>query len=436
MTNITVIGLGKSGFSTLNYLLRHYSYNTIKVIDTRQHVPNLDAVPDNIEVHTGSFKQEWLNSSDLIIVSPGVDIRQAEFTQAQEKGAEVIGDVEFFAQELLKKDKYPNIISITGSNGKSTVTTLCYEVLKANGINVSLGGNIGVPVLDVIDNNFDAYVLELSSFQLETLKSLKPISAVHLNLSQDHLDRYDSYDHYNLAKHNVFNNAKLAIFNQQDEFTDPKNHFNKVSFGTDNSEYLIKDIDNASHLFFKDELLLTEDEIKLVGQHNLLNILSVFALTSPLNLNKKITKKAICEFAGLPHRCQLAYENNGVKWINDSKATNVGSLVACLDGLKVKGKLHLLLGGDGKGADFKSLTPLFKNFDIQLYCFGKDKESLAELDRSSLVFDTMSQTMQKAAEDLNSGDIVLLSPACASIDQFKNFEVRGEEFIKLAKQLG
>jgi len=173
-----------------------------------------------------------------------------------------------------------------------------------------------------------------------------------------------------------------------------------------------------------------------VGQHNLLNILSVFALTSPLNLNKKITKKAICEFAGLPHRCQLAYENNGVKWINDSKATNVGSLVACLDGLKVKGKLHLLLGGDGKGADFKSLTPLFKNFDIQLYCFGKDKESLAELDRSSLVFDTMSQTMQKAAEDLNSGDIVLLSPACASIDQFKNFEVRGEEFIKLAKQLG
>ena len=436
MNNITVIGLGKSGFSTLNYLLRHNSDKTIKVIDTREIVPNLESVPANIEVYTGGFKQKWLNKSDLIIVSPGVDIRQAEFIQAKENGAEVIGDVEFFAQELLKKDKYPNIISITGSNGKSTVTTLCYEVLKANGVNVSLGGNIGVPVLDVIDNDFDAYVLELSSFQLETLNSLKPVSAVHLNLSQDHLDRYDSYEHYNLAKHNVFHNAKLAIFNQQDDFTNPKNHFNKISFGTDNSEYSIKEVGNMSHLFFKDELLLTEDDIKLVGQHNLLNILAVYALISPLNLDKEKTKKAICDFAGLDHRCQLAYQNNGVKWINDSKATNVGSLVACLDGLKVKGKLHLLLGGDGKGADFKPLVPLFKNFDLQLYCFGKDKDSLAKLDHSSLVFETMEQAMQKTSSDLKSGDIVLLSPACASIDQFKNFEVRGEEFTKLAKQLG
>ncbi|HAG53149.1 MAG TPA: UDP-N-acetylmuramoyl-L-alanine--D-glutamate ligase, partial [Alphaproteobacteria bacterium] len=235
---------------------------------------------------------------------------------------------------------------------------------------------------------------------------------------------------------NVFHNAKLAIFNQQDDFTNPKNHFNKISFGTDNSEYSIKEVGNMSHLFFKDELLLTEDDIKLVGQHNLLNILAVYALISPLNLDKEKTKKAICDFAGLDHRCQLAYQNNGVKWINDSKATNVGSLVACLDGLKVKGKLHLLLGGDGKGADFKPLVPLFKNFDLQLYCFGKDKDSLAKLDHSSLVFETMEQAMQKTSSDLKSGDIVLLSPACASIDQFKNFEVRGEEFTKLAKQLG
>jgi UDP-N-acetylmuramoylalanine--D-glutamate ligase len=436
MRNVCVIGLGKSGFSTVNYLLKKYPNDKLCVIDTRQNVPNLEEVEGKLPIHTGSFNQEWMNNADLLIVSPGVDIRQPEFKQAEFNNTEIIGDVEFFAQELLKKDKYPSIISITGSNGKSTVTTLCYEVLKANGVNVSLGGNIGVPVLDVIDNDFDAYVLELSSFQLETLKSLKPTSAVHLNLSPDHLDRYDSYEDYNLAKHNVFNNTKLAIFNQQDSFTNPKNNFNKVSFGTDNSEYYIKEIDNKSYLYFNNELLLNEDEIKLVGQHNLLNILAVYALISPLKLDKNITKKAICKYAGLDHRCQLAYFNNGVKWINDSKATNIGSLVACLDGLKVNGKLHLLMGGDGKGADFTELKPLLNNFDLQLYCFGKDKLKLAELSSSSIIFATMEEAMHKISQNVKANDIVLLSPACASIDQFKNFEVRGEEFTKLAKQLG
>ena len=436
MENIVVIGLGKSGFSTINYLVKHYPNADIKVIDTRLSPPHLDNVNHRCDIHLGGFNQEWMNNADTIIVSPGIDIRQDAFTQAKQHNTNIIGDVELFALELLKKDKYPDIISITGSNGKSTVTTLTYEVLKANGINVSLGGNIGTPVLDVIDEDFDAYVLELSSFQLETLKSLKPISAVHLNLSPDHLDRYDSYDDYNLAKHRVFNNAKLAIFNAQDAKTNPQNNFNKVSFGIDDSEYFIKDNNNKSFLYFKDEELLNEDEIKLVGQHNLLNILAVYALISPLNLDKQTTKKAICDFPGLDHRAQLIHFNKGVKWVNDSKATNIGSLVACLDGLKVSNKLHLLLGGDGKGADFTELKPLLDNFNVQLYCFGKDKSLLSKLNENSLVFETMGQAIKYLHDKTQDGDMVLLSPACASIDQFKNFEERGEEFIKIAKLLG
>tara|TARA_Y100001960_G_C14735547_1_gene860078 strand:+ start:686 stop:1981 length:1296 start_codon:yes stop_codon:yes gene_type:complete len=430
MQNIVVIGLGKSGFSTVNYLLKHYKDANIKVIDTRTNVPNVDNIPTSIALHTGSLNQEWLNTADLVIVSPGVDIRGEEFKQAAANGADIIGDVEFFAQELLKKDNYPKIVAITGSNGKSTVTTLCYEVLKSAGIKVSLGGNIGVPVLDVINDNFEAYVLELSSFQLETLKSLKSVSSVHLNLSPDHLDRYDSYEDYNLAKHNVFNGTELAIFNKQDEKTEPNNNFKKVSFGTDNSEYLVK----ANELLHKDELLLKADEVKLVGQHNLLNILAVYALIKPFNLDKETIKKAICEFPGLDHRAQAVHKQNGVTWVNDSKATNLGSLIACLDGLQVENKLHLLVGGDAKGADFTELKPLLANFDLQLYCFGKDKEKLASLDKNSLVFETMEQAMRTITAQ--KGDMVLLSPACASIDQFKNFEVRGEEFTKLAKELG
>jgi UDP-N-acetylmuramoylalanine--D-glutamate ligase len=431
MQNITVIGLGKSGFSTLNYLLKHYKNSNISVIDTRPTPPNLEFVPASVNLHTGSMNHEILDSSDIIITSPGIDIRQLS-----KKYTNIIGDVEFFAQELLKKDKYPKIIAITGSNGKSTVTTLCTEILQKAGIKVSLGGNIGTPVLDVIDDNYDAYVLELSSYQLETLKSLKTVSAVHLNLSPDHLDRYDDMDKYNEAKHNIFYNTDLAVYNQQDEKTYPKNNINKVAFSTDNAEYFIKVENGISTLYHKDEALLNENEIGLVGQHNLLNILATYALISPFNLNDEQVKQAIANFKGLPHRTELIYENNGVKWVNDSKATNLGSLVACLDGLKVQNTLHLLVGGDSKGADFSELKPLLSKFKLKLYCYGRDKEKLLILDDAALSFETMEDSIKALAPTIEKGDMVLLSPACASLDQFKNFEVRGDEFTRLAKIYG
>jgi len=436
INNITVLGLGKSGFSALNYLLKHYPEKNIRVIDTRVTPPNIEAIPSNVPTHTGSFNQEWLNSSDLIIISPGINPRQKELQQTRNAGVKIIGDLERFARELLTKENYPKVVAVTGSNGKSTVVTLCDEALKANGKKVALCGNIGTSPLDMIDDNYDYYVLELSSYQLETLESLKYESSVHLNLSQDHLDRYDSIDDYNNAKHNIFKNCKVAVFNDDDPETYPKTSCQTISFGINKGDYHLKDEKGVTKLIHHDKILLSEDEIKLVGQHNLLNILSVFALVEPLNLDFDKTSKAIKDFAGLPHRCELVFEHNGVKWINDSKATNVGSVVACLNGLKVKNKLHLLLGGLGKGADFSELAPLFKNFDLQLYCYGEDKEMLSKLDASSLTVETMEDALQQIAPTVKEGDIVLLSPACASFDQFKSFEHRGQVFAELANTLG
>lgn len=438
MTTITVIGLGKTGKSVINHLINNRPEVSLQIIDTRQNPPGVDDLPENIPLHTGDLNKQWMMNSDIIIVSPGIDTRSVEFDSAKKKGVNVIGDIEFFALELKRLKMNPKIIAITGSNGKSTVTTLCYDILLANDKHVSLGGNIGTPVFDVIMNNFDYYVLELSSFQLETLKSLSLQSAVHLNLSPDHLDRYDSMKHYNLAKHNIFNNCKVAIYNKDDKQTKPSKFSikqKKVCFGVTNADYHLAEKNGVTYLMHKKTPLLCENDIKLVGQHNLLNILACFALTEPLKLNFEKTLDAIKKFPGLNHRCQLAHFANDVKWINDSKATNLGSLIACLNGLKASNKLHLLMGGDAKGADLSELKPYLAKFDVQIYCFGKDKEKIAELDNSALQFDTMVDAMTYIAPRTTIGDIVLLSPACASIDQFKNYEQRGDIFTDLAKKL-
>ncbi|MCP4355521.1 MAG: UDP-N-acetylmuramoyl-L-alanine--D-glutamate ligase [Proteobacteria bacterium] len=437
VNNITVVGcLGLSGISTLKYLATKYPNKNIRAMDTREVSPYINDVPKNMPLHTGSLNQEWLIESDLIIISQGLDPRREEFQKARDAGVEFIGDIELFARELLKKENYPKVIAITGSNGKSTVVTLCNEMLKANGKKVALCGNIGVSPLDMIDGNYDYYVLELSSYQLETLESLKYASSAHLNLSQDHLDRYDSIDGYNDAKHNIFKNCELAVFNADDSETKPRDNKNTISFGVNKGDYHLQDEDGITKLIHHGKVLLSEDEINLVGQHNLLNVLATFALLEPFELDASKTSQAIKNFTGLSHRCELIFENNGVKWINDSKATNVGSVVACLNGLKVKNKLHLLMGGLGKGAEFSELSSLFKNFDLQLYCYGEDKTMLAELDDKSITIETMEEALQQISPTVTEGDIVLLSPACASFDQFKSFEHRGEVFAELAKELG
>mgnify|MGYP002607692036 FL=1 len=426
---ITIIGLGKTGLSCVEYLQSQHA--NIRVIDTRQHPAGAEQLPKNVPLHTGSLNQQWLLESDIIVISPGLAVKTPEIQTALSAGVEVIGDIELFCRAATKP-----IVGITGSNGKSTVTTLVYEMAKAAGIKVGMGGNIGIPALSLLNEDCDLYVLELSSFQLETTYSLKAAAATVLNVTEDHMDRYVDLEDYRQAKLRIYHNAETAVVNLEDKLTfgEGENQAKKVvSFAENQADYWLKTENGKQYLMAKEEVILPCDEAILVGRHNYMNILAATALAQAVDINLEAIRIALRQFKGLDHRFQLAYQTNGVRWINDSKATNVGSTVAALAGLYVEGTLHLLLGGDGKGADFSELADLINQPHISTYCFGRDGKQLAALSSQSHLFETMEQAISFLRPHLKSGDMVLLSPACASLDQFASFEKRGEEFTRLAK---
>ena len=426
---VTIIGLGKTGLSCVDYLNAQQA--NIRVIDTRENPVGVDQLPKNIPLHTGSLNQHWLNESDMIVISPGLAVKTPEIQTALSLGVEVVGDIELFCRTATKP-----IVAITGSNGKSTVTTLVYEMAKTAGLKVGIGGNIGIPVLSLLNQDYDLYVLELSSFQLETTDSLKAAAATVLNVTEDHMDRYVDLEDYRQAKLRIYHQAETAVVNNEDKLTlgGGNNQGKKVvSFAEHNADYDIKTENGKQCLMVKGEVILPCDEIMLVGRHNYMNALAAAALAQAVGVNLEAIRTALRQFRGLDHRFQLAYQANGVRWINDSKATNVGSTVAALTGLFVEGKLHLLLGGDGKGADFSELAELINQPHIICYCFGRDGAELAKLSPQSYLFETMAQAIEFLRPTLQAGDMVLLSPACASLDQFASFEKRGEEFTRLAQ---
>ncbi|PJG85568.1 UDP-N-acetylmuramoyl-L-alanine--D-glutamate ligase [Conservatibacter flavescens] len=425
--NITVIGLGKTGLSVVDFLLTKQA--NVRVIDTRANPTGTDKLAANVPLHTGSLNQQWLLESDIIVISPGLAVKTPEIQTALSAGVEVIGDIELFCREANKP-----IIAITGSNGKSTVTSLVAEMAKASGLKTGMGGNIGIPALSLLNDDYDIYVLELSSFQLETTYSLKAISATVLNVTEDHMDRYVDLEDYRQAKLRIYENCQTAVINSEDPLTMAESIKNAVSFGEDNGDYWLKtEADGSQLLMAHDSPFLPCSEARLTGRHNQMNMLAAIALAQGAGIKNTGILTALREFGGLAHRFQLAHEANGVSWINDSKATNVGSTVAALNGLQVAGKLYLLLGGDGKGADFSELAALINESHIYCYCFGRDGKQLAELSAQSQLFDTMEQAIDAIRPRLEVGDMVLLSPACASLDQFSSFEQRGEIFTHLAK---
>lgn len=430
---ITVIGLGKTGLSCVDYLLAEGA--NVRVIDTRANPAGAEQLPAEVALHKGSLNSDWLMTSDMIVISPGLAIKTPKIWAAVEAGIEVVGDIELFCRVADKP-----IIAITGSNGKSTVTSLVTEMALAGGLKVGMGGNIGIPALSLLADDYDLYVLELSSFQLETTYSLKATSATVLNISEDHMDRYLDLEDYRQAKLRIYQNALTAVVNGEDKLTYADNMpAHCYSFGEENADYWLKTEHNSQILMapISDDLptgeVLNCNEMQLVGRHNYMNALAAIALARAANIPLKGIQQGLRQFVSLPHRFQLAYFANGVRWINDSKATNVGSTIAALTGLFVAGKLHLLLGGDGKDADFSSLAPLINQPHIFCYCFGKDGEQLAQLSAQSQLFETMEQAIKAIRPQLKDGDMVLLSPACASLDQFKSFEHRGDEFTRLAK---
>ncbi|HHF3095010.1 TPA: UDP-N-acetylmuramoyl-L-alanine--D-glutamate ligase [Vibrio diabolicus] len=427
--SVVVVGLGITGLSVVKHLRKNQPQLVVKVIDTRVNPPGAERLPEDVQLHSGGWNADWLSHADLIVTNPGIALATPEIQAVLEKGTTVVGDIELFAWAVQKP-----VIAITGSNGKSTVTDLTGVMVKAAGLDVGVGGNIGVPALDLLEQDADMYVLELSSFQLETTSSLKLKAAAFLNLSEDHMDRYQGMSDYRQAKLRIFDHAALAVVNRDDQETFPDAEMPLVTFGSDNQDFGLEVDGNRTWLLDHGQRVVASDELKLVGKHNLSNALVALALLKAAGVDYHNALNALKNYTGLTHRCQVVADNQGVKWVNDSKATNIASTMAALSGLESTGKLYLLVGGVGKGADFSPLKPIFATLNLQLCCFGADGDEFMPLHESAIRFDTMEDVIQQVSSQLKPGDMVMLSPACASFDQFDNFMARGDVFTALAQK--
>ncbi|MCV2528332.1 MAG: UDP-N-acetylmuramoyl-L-alanine--D-glutamate ligase [Candidatus Lightella neohaematopini] len=425
--NIVIIGLGITGLSCIKFFLKRGIIP--KVIDTRKYL--IKPIPNYIPCHLGSINKLWLFSAELIIISPGLKLKYSLLLKLISLNIKIISDIELFIREVNKP-----IIAITGSNGKSTVTTLVSKIIQSAGFIVGVGGNIGIPVLSLLDQYYQIYVIELSSFQLEFTYSLHAIIAVVTNISEDHMDYYPlKLIEYSSIKYKIYYNAKYCIINTKyyDKLLNYNNSYH-ITFGK-SGNYKINYYNNSNWIIVNDNLVLSCNNLKIKGMHNYYNVLISLAIADILCIPRNISISIICAFSGLNHRFQVIHECNNIKWINDSKSTNVSSTKAALESIIIKNKLHLILGGDSKLANFSPLLPWLNNNNIIVYCFGKDRYKIASLCNTVVLANTLEQLMYIVASSVVQKDIVLLSPACASTDQFKSFIERGELFTKLAKTL-
>lgn len=432
-----IVGLGVTGLSVAHYLAREGL--VFSVVDSRENPPGknelLEAYPF-VETCFGTFEESMFLRSDRLIVSPGIPVSTPIIQKAKENGAEIIGDIELFVREANAP-----IVAITGSNGKSSVTTLVAEMAEKSGLRAYAGGNLGTTALALLDLPVpDLYVMELSSFQLETTHSLQAASAVILNVCEDHMDRYDRYDDYVAAKRVIYQHTKLAVTNRDDEVAaelPASMTASSISFGMSEPQdghYGLRHLDQRTYLSKGSELLLALDEMKLSGLHNALNALAALALLDNFNLPKAALLAAICQFEGLPHRTQWIAEQNGVRWFNDSKGTNVGATIAALSGFS--NKTVLIAGGQGKGADFSPLHDSLLEHARAVVLIGEDKALIQGVVPEQISYsyaEDMSEAVRIAADFAQQGDNVLLSPACASFDMFNSFVHRGQVFTDTVK---
>ncbi len=441
--NVVVLGLGVTGLSLARYLSGHGA--NVRVADTRTAPPlvtELALLRPAVSLMTGPFTADTFAGSDLIAISPGVAQGQPAIVAAAARGVELAGDIEFFARALPPAQK---VLSITGSNGKTTVTALTVALCRAAGLTTVVAGNIGEAVLDVLAPFEagqpwpDVFVLELSSFQLETTKSLTPVAAAVLNVTDNHLDRYAGMDEYAAAKARIFAGGGVQVVNRDD----PRSLAMRVggrtieSFGASvpaaEGEWGLVDFHGATWLARGGELLLPADSLALLGRHNALNALAAMALVSTIARIDRRVLVALRSFRGLPHRMERVAESRGVLFINDSKATTVVATQAALDGI---GRPAVLIcGGDGKGQDFRPLKSAVDADCRAVLLIGRDAPLLAHALAGSRAavetVGTLEAAVERAAALAQPGDAVLLSPACASLDQFRSYIERGERFAAL-----
>ncbi|UIP35103.1 UDP-N-acetylmuramoyl-L-alanine--D-glutamate ligase [Stutzerimonas kunmingensis] len=426
-------------------LVRHLARRGLPfaVADTRVNPPELATLkaeyPD-VQVRCGELDVEFLCTASELLVSPGLAVSTPALQEAAARGVKLSGDIELFAREA----KAP-IIAITGSNAKSTVTTLVGEMAVAAGRTVAVGGNLGTPALDLLADDVELYVLELSSFQLETTEQLNAEVATCLNISEDHMDRYSGLPAYHQAKHRIFRGARQVVVNRDDRLSRPlvADDLPTWTFGLGKPDFKgfgLFEEKGEKYLAFQFDALMPVRELKMRGAHNQSNALAALALGHAVGLPFEPMLEALRQFVGLPHRCQWVGQRGDVSYYDDSKATNVGAALAAIEGLgaDIDGKLVLIAGGDGKGADFSALRAPIARYCRAVVLLGRDAQRLAAAlaDATTLVHvATLGEAVQRAAECAEAGDAVLLSPACASLDMFKNFEERGRLFAAAVEAL-
>jgi len=435
---VLVVGLGLSGHATVRHLLAAGA--RVSVVDSRAEPAGADqlaAEHPEVRLFLGGFDVDGpLERFEAAVVAPGVDLREPLIASLRDAGVPILGDVELFAACANAP-----VVGITGSNGKSTVTTLVGEMARAAGLNVAVGGNLGTPVLDLLDAAAQLYVLELSSFQLDTTETLELTAAAWLNLSEDHLDRHGDMSGYANAKARIFAHCETAVVNADDIATlqGSERAARRVRFGlsaaTEDPHYGYDD-EHGWLLGPGDERLIRASELKIRGRHNLVNALAAIALADAAGISRDAQLAALRGFDGLPHRCVAVAERDGVTWIDDSKGTNVGATLAALQGFDPP--IVWLGGGQGKGQDFSPLIAPLAAKGRAAIVFGQDAALLGGVLEGHLPVyreATLDASVQRAAELAQPGDTVLLSPACASLDQFRNYVERGQRFAACVESL-
>ena len=433
---ILVVGLGKTGLSIAHFLYQHQiSFN---IVDSRNNPPLLAEFRQqfpNVEVLTGGFDKKNFIKATHLIVSPGISLQETVIQQSLASNTVLLSDIDLFSC-MTDAD----IVAITGSNGKSTVTTLLGEMATESAKKVAIGGNLGTPALDLLNENIELYILELSSFQLERSHYLQATVATVLNISADHLDRHQTLSQYALEKYKVFQGNGVMLLNADDERVMAMHQQNRksltFSLKNTNTDYYLQKSEDISSLMCHQQAVLPVTALALTGTHNIANALACLALGDVIGLSRSAMMSVLTKFTGLAHRMQTVSTQHKMTWINDSKATNIGACVAALQGFQ--DKIILIAGGDAKGADMNDLAPTLIEKTKVVILLGKDAPIIATAlnHRVPVHFvETLKQAVNLANDLAVQNDTILLSPACASIDQFKNYQQRGQFFINAVNEL-
>jgi UDP-N-acetylmuramoylalanine--D-glutamate ligase len=434
-SKVLVVGLGKTGFSVAKFLQQQAI--RFAVVDSRDKPPCHDVLtqdyPDT-PVFTGGFDEEAFEVATHIVVSPGVSLQEPSINKALGSGVKLVSDIDLFACATQTP-----IIAITGSNGKSTVTTMLGAMGCASDVKTAIGGNLGVPALELLDKNVELYVLELSSFQLERTSVLNAKAATVLNVSIDHMDRHSDINQYANEKNRVFSGNGVMVLNDDDSMVKKMEVPGRdtVLFSVHkNNGFHLETRQDENWLMNEDKPLMRQAELAVEGLHNVANALAALALGAVVGLDTERMCRALQSFKGLEHRMQKVAQIKGVTWVNDSKATNIGACIAALEGYQKK--VVLIAGGDAKGADMNQLASAIKAKAKCVVLMGKDAGAIEAAINStvpSYKVATIEEAVLLASNLAEEGDSVLLSPACASLDQYKNYQDRGNKFTTAVEEL-